>query len=77
MRKFALLFRTRQTCTVLVARFELDDGAKFYDDGGKLVAAAPAAGLLLVSEDDRFEDLEDLDDFGGLLDDIDVEGWEN
>lgn len=77
MKRFVILFETRQSCTVSAARFEIDGGARFFDDAGRMIAAAPERGLLAVVDETHMEELVDLDDFGELLNDVDVEGWEN
>ena len=78
MKRFVLLFDTRQTCTVLAARFEITEGvARFYDEKDGLVSAAPAQGLLVVSDEDHFENLTDLDMIDILPDDDMTDAWEN
>lgn len=77
MKNYIVLFETRQSCTISAARFEVEGGARFFDDAGNMIAAAPERGLLAVVDENHMEDLTDLDDFGDLFNDVDVEGWEN
>ncbi|MBI1354470.1 MAG: hypothetical protein GC160_08990 [Acidobacteria bacterium] len=61
LKRFILLFENRQIVAISAERFKLDKGVEFYDQHGDCIAAAPSDKLLLVTEEDRLEDLDESD----------------
>ena len=61
LKRYILLFENRQVVAITAERFKLADGVQFFDQHGDCVAAAPSNKLLLVTEDDHLEDLDESD----------------
>lgn len=66
-KRFVLVYENHQIVAISAARFKLNNGVEFYDQQGDCIAAAPSSKLLLVTE---AEHLETMDDLGNVDDDL-------
>jgi hypothetical protein len=71
-KRFILVFEDHQVVSVSAARFKLNNGVEFYDAHGDCVAAAPSSKLLLVTEADHLETMDDLSEMDDMEDDDDL-----
>lgn len=59
-KRFILVYEDHQVIAVSAERFKLNNGVEFYDEQGDCIAAAPSSKLLLVTEADHLETMDDL-----------------
>jgi|GEM_PF-5062061 len=60
LKRYVLIFENRQVIAITAERFKLGNGVEFFDQQGDCIAVAPSSGLLLVTEAEHLETLDDL-----------------
>ena len=72
VKRFVLVYENHQVIAISAERFKLNNGVEFYDQQGDCIAAAPSSKLLLVTEAEHLETIDDLGDFDDDVSDVEV-----
>ena len=62
LKRYVLVFENKRVIVITAERFKLGNSVEFLDQQGDCIAAAPSSSLLLVTEADHLETMDDLED---------------